>query len=113
MSFRNIGLLAFVLCNFFQMFAEENTLEDVKKSEDLCTIQVNPSDIFLQHDGMYYIPQTGSAIKVTTLQFDKGTYIVTAPKTIIEDVLGVWWCYNCQHYNSKFSLNCMYCGIPR
>jgi thioesterase domain-containing protein len=32
-----------------------------------------------------------------TTPFENGSYVVTAPKNIIEDVLGIWWCYKCQN----------------
>lgn len=107
---RNISIYLFILTSFFHLHATDKFYH---QSENQCKIQVDLSDISLQQDGVYYIPSKGPAIKVDALQFENGSYVITAPKNIIEDVLGIWWCYKCQNYNSRFSPNCAYCGNPR
>ncbi|HEX2582813.1 MAG TPA: hypothetical protein VHL30_01720 [Chlamydiales bacterium] len=87
--------------------------EEIKLTENLCRIKVNHSDLLIQDDGMYYLCKNRYLIPISGVQLEDGSYIATAPKGLIEDVFGIWWCYNCQNWNSKFDISCQYCGRPK
>ncbi len=79
---------------------------------DTCSVKVDISQICLQEDGMY-MTYNGKTVPISSLEFIGGEYVAKTPDGIIEDILGLWWCYNCRNYNSKFDKHCIYCGKPR
>jgi hypothetical protein len=104
--------IVFLFCLSFRAFAHDSFLQEMKPKENLCRMKVNLSDLFIQEDGMY-LRRDQHCIQILELQFENGSYTATAPMGIAEDVFGMWWCYNCQHWNSKFRDNCFYCGKSR
>jgi len=87
--------------------------ESCAVSQNTCNIHVDISDLSFQDDGIYYIPSYGPVSKVLALHCKTDHYIAVVPKSIIDDVFGVWWCWNCRHYNSKFDTACVFCGMPK
>jgi len=76
------------------------------------TIKVDVSQICLRENGMYII-YNGCPFQVLSLKFENGEYIAETKQAVSEGIFGAWWCYNCQHYNSRFDSHCVYCGAPR
>lgn len=79
---KNISLFLFVLSNFLTASPTE-----------ICRLKVNLSEILLAVDGIYYKSDKGAFIKMNALDYENGSYIVSAPKGILDDVFGVWYCY--------------------
>ena len=94
------------------IFGSENSLKEVKLVKDFCKMKVDLSDISFQKNGMYCLLEN-SPVKISSLQCKNGEYTAITSKGIVEDVLGVWWCYNCRHWNSKFDSICAFCAHPR
>ncbi len=111
MFIRSIAILFFFLS--VRLFGHETFLGGLKVAGDLCRVRVNPSEILVREDGMYHVCKNRHLIPISGLQFEAGSYTATVPRGGIEDVFGVWWCYNCQNWNSKFDHSCQYCGCPR
>lgn len=106
-----IKCLGFLFC-FISIFSDIPHLK-VASSSNLCKIEVDPQAIFFHSDGMEFFLTQKRSIRFQDLYFEKGKYIAKIERGIIEDILGVWYCYNCQNWNSRFDDFCMYCGEPR
>lgn len=81
--------------------------------EHLCKMKVSYSKIVVLENGIYYRDRNQDLVPLTGVHFEDGVCMAIAPKSIFEDLFGVWWCYQCQNWNSRFDLACIYCGGPR
>ena len=80
---------------------------------NVCKIDIDLSEVFFQNNGMFLRCFPNTLVESTALHYEKGKYIASVPRSIIEDIFGVWWCYDCQNWNSRFDTACFYCGRPR
>lgn len=106
MSFRSISLWLISLLAF-QISALEINFEETRSA---CKMKVDPADISLEDDGMYYFLKNNPPVKISGLQFENGTYTALFPRGIIENIFGVWRCESCGYWNSRFDSVCTRCN---
>lgn len=73
-------------------------------------MQINPKRIICENDVIYYVLDSQDAIPIDSIQLENGRYVATAQT---DHFAGIWWCYNCQRWNSRFTNVCFYCGKER
>lgn len=99
--FRMIGICLFLCTGLYAHTSVEE-----------CRVKIHISELSFQEDGMHYVCN-GASIPITVLEYGGDGYMATMPKGVAEDILGIWWCYTCQNWNSRFDFSCIYCGGKR
>lgn len=79
--------------------------------DEVLSNQTEESYISFEERGMFY-HYRGEKIPVSKLEYLEAGYQMQI-KPDLAEMLGIWICYSCHYWNTKFENLCARCGQPR